>query len=138
MALAYFHSKCILALGRSCWQKFNYVDSADKWICVRYYKLHAIWSSITPSRNAAPSDCLRTNLEIISMSHISQWSQQQTRPIWEGNRFRKITHLKRSCPAVSQIWSLTNLLTTLIIFEPNSTPIVWFESSLTGGTGERH
>lgn len=40
-------------------------------------------------------------------------------------------YLNLSCPAVSHIWSLTILLTTLMIFEPNSTPMVWFDSSLT-------
>ena len=42
-----------------------------------------------------------------------------------------VVHLNLSCPAVSQIWSLTALLPILIIFEPNSTPIVCVELLLT-------
>lgn len=41
------------------------------------------------------------------------------------------SYLNLSWPAVSQICSLTILLTTLMILEPNSTPIVWLDSSLT-------
>lgn len=40
-------------------------------------------------------------------------------------------YLKRSCPAVSQICSLTVLPPTLTTLEPNSTPMVWLESCLT-------
>ena len=40
-------------------------------------------------------------------------------------------YLKRSCPAVSQICSLTVLPPTLTTLDPNSTPMVWLESCLT-------
>ena len=42
-----------------------------------------------------------------------------------------MAHLKRSCPAVSQICSLMYLPLTSNTLEPNSTPIVWEESRLT-------
>lgn len=50
-----------------------------------------------------------------------------------SNIFIKLekSYLNRSCPAVSHICNFTYLPPTFIIFEPNSTPIVWFESSLT-------
>lgn len=40
-------------------------------------------------------------------------------------------YLNLSCPAVSHICSLTDFPATLTILEPNSTPIVWWESCLT-------
>lgn len=42
-----------------------------------------------------------------------------------------LPYLKRSCPAVSQIWSFTDLPPTFTTLLPNSTPIVWLESCLT-------
>lgn len=43
-------------------------------------------------------------------------------------------YLNLSCPAVSQICSFTVFPPTLTTLEPNSTPIVWFESCLTAET----
>lgn len=40
-------------------------------------------------------------------------------------------YLNLSCPAVSQIWSFTDLPPMLTTLDPNSTPMVWFESALT-------
>lgn len=43
----------------------------------------------------------------------------------------------RSCPAVSQICSLTVFPPTLTTLEPNSTPMVWLESCLTATVMQR-
>ena len=42
-------------------------------------------------------------------------------------------YLNRSWPAVSHIWSLIPFPPMVTILEPNSTPIVWLLSCLTGG-----
>lgn len=47
------------------------------------------------------------------------------------------TYRKRSWPAVSQIWSFTVFPPTLTTLDPNSTPMVWLESCLTGSGRER-
>lgn len=43
-----------------------------------------------------------------------------------------VTALKRSCPAVSQIWSLIFFPDTSMILVPNSTPMVCGQSAVTG------
>ncbi len=49
-----------------------------------------------------------------------------------------IIHLNLSWPAVSQICSLTDFPPTFTTLLPNSTPMVWFESCLTGKRTENH
>lgn len=59
-----------------------------------------------------------------SKTNINIWFKH-----WEISK--QNYYLNLSCPAVSQICSFTDLPATLIIFDPNSTPIVWLLSPLT-------
>lgn len=82
-----------------------------------------IWKQTNNSTDQETMPTYKQEL-IIPNNHNNNLITNTSQNDWKG-------YLNLSCPAVSHICNFTYLPPTFMIFEPNSTPIVWFESSLT-------
>lgn len=109
----------------------------------------SLWLSVLATQSLSPSFCLAYPLSIPLLYHcISKClctplspisspllSPPPPPPLLSLSLGAQPTYRNRSWPAVSQICSFTVFPPTLTTRDPNSTPIVWLESCLTGSSG---